>query len=250
VSLLPGQPARLQFDPIEPIVADGTAAVDLRLRLLDRAGNALVPTGARIDVDEAHGAIFAATVDGKMFRARFVPSPRDRDDYAVLRASAAGLTVEERVRLLPRPRARLLVGAGVLAGNNYGDTTSIGPELSLLVRLPGLDGSAHAGLTVAMHQSVLAPLAVDQRAFPLFVEGAWRPLFTPDFGVHVGAAADVSVGSSRTVHIALAAQLVLGAAYRLGPGFVELDARAGYAHPLDGPTPLGVSATLGYRFGI
>lgn len=259
IALFAGKPARAAFDRIEPVVADGASSVEVRLRVADQAGNPLVPTGATLTVDASIGRFVAGTVDGRVYRARFVPEPRDRNDIAQVTGTVGGLRVDTTVRLMPRPRARLLVGGGVLVGTNYGALVQSGPDVSLLVRLPGLDGSVHAGLHAAMLQSVSAPPGVDHRAYPLSVEGAWRPLLTPDLAVHVGAAAgfvltDETSGAARVVSPGALVQIVSGIGYRLGPGFVELDLRVGYGDT--SPTspavglPLGASAVVGYRFGI
>jgi hypothetical protein len=166
------------------------------------------------------------------------------------------LSVEHQVRVAPRARALLLVGIGAMASTNYSDINAVGPELSLLVRVPVMDGGLHAGLSLAFHQALEAPGAIDHRAYPVYLEVAWRPLITTDFGVHIGAAGGVVLSDefdvdTRTVHAAIVGQAVLGVAYRLGPGFIELDGRAGWAQPVSsGLIPLGASASLGYRFGI
>lgn len=263
VALFAGRPATVSIDKVDSVVADGAASIEVRLRVVDAAGNALVPTGAKLDVDAGIGRFVAGTVDGKTYRARFVPEPRDRDDIATLRGTVAGLATETKVRLVPRPRARLLVGPGVLVGSNYGSLVQAGPDLSLLVRLPGFDGGVHAGLNVSLLQSVSAPSGVDHRAFPLAVEGAWRPLLTPDLTAHIGVAAGfvltdeldgVGAAASRIVLPGALAQIVAGAGYRLGPGFAELDLRVGYGDTFPTSTtvglPLGASVVAGYRFGI
>ncbi len=263
VALFAGRPSVATFDKVESVVADGAASVEVRLRVMDAAGNALVPTGAAMQVDASIGRFVAGTVDGKTYRARFVPEPRDRDDIATLRGTVAGLATETKVRLVPRPRARLLVGPGVLVGTNYGALVQSGPDLSLLVRLPGFDGGVHAGLNVSLLQSVSAPAGVDHRAFPVVVEAAWRPLLTPDLTAHIGVAAGfvltdelngVGADATRTVSPGGLAQVVAGAGYRLGPGFAELDLRVGYGDTSPTSTtvglPLGAIVVAGYRFGI
>lgn len=261
IALFAGKPAAAAFDKVESVVADGAASVEVRIRVVDGAGNALVPTGAVLHVDPGIGRFVAGTVDGKTYRARFVPEPRDHGGIATLRGTVAGLATETKVRLVPRPRARLLLGPGVLVGTNYGALVQSGPDLSLLVRLPGFDGGVHAGLNVSVLQSVSAPPGIDHRAFPVVVEAAWRPLLTPDLAAHVGVAAGFVLtdeladgGATRTVLPGTVAQVVAGAGYRLGAGFLELDLRAGYGDTSPASTtvglPLGAAMVLGYRFGI
>lgn len=259
VGLSAGKPAAASFAPIEGVTADGQSSVEVRLSVVDRAGNPLPPTGATLAVDPAYGRLLGAAVDGGSYRARFVAEPRDSDDVASITASVGALAAEAKVKLGARSRARLLVSSGVLVGSNYGSLLQAGPELSLLVRLPGFDGGAYAGLTTAVLQSVSAPAGVDHRAFPLALEGAWRPLLTPELVLHLGLAAgfvltDEIRGAARVVTPGALAQGVLGAGYRLGPGFLELDVRAGIADTFPSSTtvglPLGAAAVLGYRFGV
>jgi hypothetical protein len=258
IPLLPGKPVRAFFDPTVPVVADGKSTVELRLHVVDAAGNGLVPTGVNIDVDRGYGELVAPAVDGRSFKIVLIPEPRDQEDVAVVKGSALGVSTTAEVSLKPRPRAWLLVGPGIVAGWNYGQLTQAGPDLSLLVRLPGFDGSTHAGLSVSMLQSIVAPTGVDHRSYPVFLEGAWRPLIGPDVALHIGAAAgfvltDEVRTDARTVLPGVAGQAVLGAARRLGTGFLELDLRAGYGVTFPGAdvgAPVGLGAVLNYRFGI
>ena len=259
VALRPGAPALLTVDPLEPVVADGAASVALRLHVRDAAGNPLIPTGAQLTVDAKWGSVVAATVDGTLYRARFVPTPHDRADFVPITATMGPLTLRTQVQILPRPRPRLLVGASVSASSNYAGLFGVGPDLSMLVRLPGFDGSVNAGLSIAVLQRVGGDALVDNRAFPVLVEAAWRPLLSPEFCAHLGAAggfvlSDVVFQSgTRRVEPALATQAVAGIGYRVGSGFIELDARAGVAIPLVPSAvgaPLGAGVVLGYRFAI
>ncbi len=263
ISLLPGKPARLRFDPADAVVADGRSSVELHLRAVDAVGNPLVPTGAAMAVDGAAGQLVAATVDGTLYRARFVPAPADRAGFVEVRGAFGALSADTTVKTVPRPRARLLVGAGLEGASNYGALLQAGPELSLLVRLPGLGGAVHAGLSVSVLQSVAAPAHVDHRSFPLLVEAAWRPLLAPGLALHLGAGAGFVItdevddagaaDEQRSVLPGAAAQAVAGLAYRVGPGLLELDGRAGWGltFPLAAVgAPVGAGVVLGYRFGI
>lgn len=267
VVLLVGKPTQASFDDTDVVIADGQSSLELVLRVTDRAGNELVPTGARIEVDAKAGQIVGATVEGKTFRARFVPAVNDHPDFVRVRGVFGSVATEALVRTAPRPHAWLLVGPGVALGSNYGALVSAGPDLSLLVRLPGLDGSLHAGLSLALMQSIARPPGVvDQRAYPVWAELAWRPPLSPEHGFHVGVAAGVVLGDlthrvggveTRVVEPSLAGQLVLGWAYRLGPGFFEIDGRAGTSRSIGGTVgenlvglPLGAAIVTSYRFAL
>jgi hypothetical protein len=161
---------------------------------------------------------------------------------------------------------------GLQSSWNYGAMLSAGPDASFLVRMPGFDGAVHAGLSlgylVALPAELQAPggktVTRMHNALPLHLEGAWRPLLSEDLSAHLGGAAGVVLSDltlaptdggtpQRSIAMAASAQLVAGIAYRLGPGFLEADLRAGYALPLGGElvgTPLGAALVLGYRFGL
>jgi hypothetical protein len=261
IALFAGKPAKLTIDQVDDVVADGRGSVELKLRAVDVAGNPVVPSGAKLAVDAQWGTLAGGTVDGKLYRARFTPAPRDRAEVAVVTGSVGALTVEQSVRLVPRPRARLLVGAGVVAGSNYGSLVQGGADLSLLVRLPLFDGAVHAGIGTALLQAFAgAPDGIEHRAFPVALEVAWRPLLGTDLLVHLGAAGGFVLtdtlpdGGERVVLPGAFAQAVFGAGLRAGPGFVELDLRAGYGDtsPANAAVglPLGAAVVLGYRFGI
>lgn len=267
VTLVAGRPAKVVFDEAGTVVADGQRSLELVLRVLDRAGNELVPVDARIEVDAAAGQIVGATVDGKVLRARFVPAINDHPDFVRVRGVAGDVRTEMLVRTAPRPRAWLLVGPGVAVGSNYGPIVAVGPDLSLLARLPVLDGSLHAGMSLGVLQSLTRPPDVaDQRAYPVWAELAWRPPLSPELGFHLGAAAGVVLGdltlgagpdAQRVVEPSVAGQLVLGVAYRLGPGFLEVDGRAGTSRSVAGMVgenavglPLGALLVTSYRFSL
>ncbi len=267
VSLSSGKPARASFDKADVVVADGESAVELSLRVTDRAGNELVPTGARIEVEERVGRIEGGAVDGKRFVARLVPVKNDHPDFVRVTGSVGEVQAETLVRTAPPPQALFLVGAGLAISSNYGAMVSVGPDLSLLARLPGFDGSLHAGVSASLLQSLLRPAPVlDQRSYPLWVELGWRPPISPDVAFHLGGAVGVVLGELRypfrgtvrhTVEPSLGGQLVIGWAHRLGPGFFEVDARAGTARALSGVAgeqlvglPVGVAVVTGYRFGL
>ncbi|OGQ12073.1 MAG: hypothetical protein A2138_01275, partial [Deltaproteobacteria bacterium RBG_16_71_12] len=176
VALASGKPARAYFDKPEGVVADGQSGIELVLHVVDRAGNELTANGARIEVEARVGRVEGGAVDGKRFVARLIPAANDHPDFVRVTGSVGAVTAETLVKTAPRPAAWLLVGAGLAVGSNYGALASAGPDLSLLVRLPGLDGSLHAGVSASVLQSVLRPSPVlDQRSYPIWAEVGWRP---------------------------------------------------------------------------
>ncbi len=267
VALTTGKPARAFFDKADVVIADGESAVALVLHVTDRAGNALVPTGAHIDVDARAGRIEGGALDGKRFVARLVPVKNDHPDFVRVTGTVGDVGAETLVRTAPPPQALFLVGAGLSVSSNYGALVSMGPDVSLLARLPGFDGSLHAGVSAALLQSVLRPPAVlDQRSYPILLELAWRPPLSPEQAFHLGGAVGVVLGElaypfrdgvRHTVEPAIGGQVVIGWAHRAGPGFFEVDARAGTARAVAGVAgeqlvglPIGVAVVAGYRFGL
>jgi hypothetical protein len=281
VELVAGRIASLALAPLGEVVADGSRGVPVAVTAKDVAGNAVVPAG--VTVTASAGRVVAGTVDvaAKRVTALYVPDARDEDavvDVAAAVDVAGGVVRASRpLALRARPRAFLLVGPALTSTWNYGATAHVGGELSMLVRLPIADGSVHGGVVLGANETLLAPTALklrQQRALPALVEVAWRPLLSKDLGLHVGAAAGVvvvdasqdrdSVDDSRiiardqeelrviTPHVGGSASV--GVAYRVGGGFVEVDARGGYAAPLSDPlfdiASLGVGLSIGYRFGL
>lgn len=268
----PGRPRTLTLDKLEPVVADGETAVDVVVRAQDRLGNAVLPDNLALAFSA--GTVVGVTPDARerVVRARLVPDVSDSESFATLSATAGELATEQRVRVLPRGRARLLVGGGLAGAWNYGSLLSAGPDLSFLVRVPGFDGSLHAGLStgylVSLPADVTAPggaqITRDHRAIPLHAEVGWRPLLTEDISAHLGGAAGMVFSdlelvpkaggrSQRSMSPAVSAALVGGLAYRLGPGLLEADLRLGWAQPFAGElgfTPIGVGLVTTYRFGL
>lgn len=267
VSLSSGKPARAFFDKPDVVVADGESSVELSLHVTDRAGNELVPTGARIEVEARVGRIEGGAVDGRRFVARLVPLKNEHPDFVRVIGSAGDVQAELLVRTAPPPQALFLVGAGLALGWNYGAMVAAGPDLSLLARLPGFDGSLHAGVSASLLQSALRPAPVlDQRSYPIWVEIGWRPPLSPEQAFHLGGAVGVVLGEVRypfrdtvrhTVEPSIGGHVVIGWAHRIGPGFFEVDARAGTTRALSGVAgeqlvglPVGAVLVTGYRFGL
>ncbi len=277
VLLVAGKPATLAMTPFDEITADGSAAAPVVVTAADVAGNAVVPQG--VVLEASGGRFVAANVDAgnRVYRALYVPDPRDEEGVVDVKASLGALVVSSPLRLKPRPRALLLVGPALTSSWSYGPIGAAGVELSTLVRLPVLDGALHAGLNLGVLEGIGAvsqATFLQHRSFPVMAEVAWRPLLLKDLGLHVGVDAglvvtDVAVARDtvddsrigaddqkelRQIEPAVGGAGVVGVAYRVGPGFVELDLRGGYAVPLgdslvDG-SPWGAGVSLGYRFGI
>jgi len=267
LGLLPGRPATLKMDPIGEVVADGSTGAVVVVTASDAWGNEVTPQGAVVAVDA--GRAVAANVDAtaKRFRALYVPDPRDDEGFANVVVTLGDLVVREPVRLLPRPRALLLVGPAIGSSYSYGDVLAVGPELSLLVRLPVLDGAVHAGMTLALHEGLAQASGAtfsSYRTYPVLAEVGWRPLLTPSIGLHVGVSGGLVVvdsavaaengGDVRAIEPGVAGAIVVGTAFRAGPGFFEIDGRVGAGAVLGAPlveaVPFGAGVVVGYRFGI
>lgn len=265
LALLPGRPAALRIEAPANVVGDGTVGAPIVVSALDAAGNEVVPRGVVIEV--AGGRVVAPTLDvpARRLRALYVPDPRDDETVVEIEARLASLASSAPLRVRPRARPALLVGPAI--GSSYGGVLAIGPELSMLVRLPVLDGALHAGLSLGAHEGLRAASTAafsSWRAWPMLLEAGWRPMLTPELGIHLGAAggivvvdasADKADVPTRAITPGLAGAVVAGVAWRAGPGVVELDARVGagaalVADPLVPAMPLGAGLVLGYRFGL
>jgi hypothetical protein len=265
VQLLPGAPARLTLEGPPRVVADGETPIELVVRVTDREGALLQPEGALLEIAAADGQLLESRLEDTALFARVLPAAVEERRNATLRASLGELSAETEVGLIPPPRVGLLLAAGLAASSNYQELVSAGPELSALVRLPIVDGSLHVGGSVGLLQSILRPRGIDDhRAIPIFGEVAWRPALSPTLDFHIGAATGVvvvdAVPSSQTAHdfeTALAAQLVLGLAWPLGPGSLELMGRGGTAIYLGGDVgpglvglPLGAALVVAWRMPV
>lgn len=270
VRVVPGAPARIAFEKVAPVVADGQSSTLVRAHVTDAAGNPLRPSDVRFTTSS--GQVVGPSPDGDAFVAQLIPEVSDQPGFATVSGRVGDVSAEASVRVLPRPRARLLVGAGLASSWNYGSLFSAGPDLSFLVRLPGLGGSWHTGMSLgyllSLPGDVDAPdgaaLTRSHTAVPLHLEAGWRPLLTTSLSAHLGLglgmvlsdltlAGDDSRVPQRSVTPALSAQAVLGLAYHFGPGLLEADLRAGWAQPLNdvaGGPPLGAGLVVAYRFGL
>lgn len=270
VAVEPGAPVSLLLERVAPVVADGQSSAPITVRVRDVAGNPLLPES--LTLSTTAGQIIGPSPEGDALVAQLIPDLADQEGIATITGAVGDVRAETTVRVLPRPRARLLVGAGLASSWNYGSLYAAGPDLSFLVRLPGFDGSGHAGVSlgylVALPSDLEGPdgktLTRQHSAVPLHLEAGWRPLLTTSLSVHLGGAVGIVLSDlslqgpssrvpQRTVTTAVSAQAVAGLAYRLGPGLVEADLRAGWAQPFSdvasGP-PLGAGLVLTYRFGI
>lgn len=273
IVLLNGRPHALRFGALPQVVADGRSAVSVTVTAHDRAGNQVPSLGTTITTSEGEIVGLATTEEGTV--AKFVPTPVREESRATLRASLGEVSAEGTVRLLPPAEPFLSVMPGLRFDWNYGRYFAAGPDLSLLLRIPGLlDETLHVGVEIGFMPAV--PLATTTEtgatvirghsALPFVVEGAWRPLFFDALRVHIGGGLGTTVGDlsfategtripQRAVIFSLGGHAALGVGYRLGPGEIEAMLRAGYFVPLAAPstffgTPTGVSLTLGYRFGL
>ena len=266
VTLLPGKPTSLRVEPLEPVVADGSTGVAVVVAAFDAWENEVVPVGIEIGANE--GRFAGKTVDpvARRFRALYVPEPRDDEDVVDIEIKLGALTSTTPLRLRPRARPLLLVGPAIGSSWSYGDITAVGPELSLLVRLPVLDGAVHAGVSLGLLEAIpsLSSATFNQyRTFPVLAEAGWRPMLLPSLGLHMGLAGGLVVvdvaantprGQLRAIQPGAVGAVVAGVFWRLGPGFVELDGRVGYGQLIEAPVvdaiPFGAGLVLCYRFGI
>lgn len=264
--LTAGRPASLRIDPPVPVVADGLTTARIAVTALDAAGNEVPPRGAFLDVDGAGVTSPLMDLEGRRLRAEWQPPPRDDAGTALVRARLGALEATAPLTLLPRPAASVLVGVGLGASFNSGDV-GVGPEVSMLVRVPVLDGSLHTGLSLGMYEGLtdISTTSVSSlRTFPLLAEAAWRPTLIGGLSLHLGVtyglvvvdATGVKAGvTTRAVDPGLAGGAVVGVAFAAGPGLIELDGRVGAAlildeSPLVPATPLSAGLVLGYRFGL
>jgi len=273
VTLDVGGAHSLAFVPLPSVVADGRSAVLVRVRALDRAGNVVSSEGTTLTSSDGEIVGIEHTPDGTI--AKFVPKPVREDGRARVRAKLGDLVAESDLSLVPPPLPFLTVKPALRFDWNYGRFLAAGPDLSMLVRIPGLlDETLHVGVEVALLPAIpLATNAPDgttlirgHTAVPFIVEGAWRPLLFDALRVHVGGGVGATVGDlsfvgvdskipQRNVVFAPGAQVTLGVGWRLGPGEIEALVRAGYFLPLAAPStffgsPTGVSLAVGYRFGL
>jgi hypothetical protein len=267
VALSQGRVARLAFLPVAGVTADGRATVDVELAAFDAAGNEVSP--ADVLVTTPAGRLLDARVDtdARRWRARFAPDAVGAPGVAVLEARLGSLTARLAVDVRPAPRAALRLAPMLASSVGTGGVASVGPEVSVLARLPVLDGAVYAGATGGVLFGVGAATTdyASLRMVPLLAEAAWRPRLPLDVGVdagvHVGAAAgvvvvDVIVDGERVVVPAGVGAAVLGGYVDVGPGSVELALRLGLGVPLGGrlpgfaAPPFGPGLVVGYRFGF
>ncbi len=270
VKLEAGALARLRFDPPGKVLSDGQHTTALSVRAFDQAGNQVPAEGVRFASEG--GEVVGESRDGLIMTAQFVPHRVSQIKNVAVTAKAGPVEARTAVQVLPPPRPVLTAALSLRTDWNYGSVFAAGPEASLLLRVPWvLDEALHVGVNLAYLPSV--PLPVEHatgrqdvkfhQAFPFALEVAWRPLVLDDVVLHLGGGAGVTVGdltvfapngiAGRFTYIAPGAHLSLGAAYRLGPGELEAQVRAGYYYaisPIAFGTPTGVSASVGYRLGF
>lgn len=265
VKLVPGAPAKLAFDEPATFVPDGQTPAELVLRVIDRASQPVTLTKETlpvITVDPTQGRVQEVVADGPLVKVRVVPTVVERRSHVSVRATLDGLSAATELPVLRPLTTAVVVAPGVAIGSNYQELLAVGPEVSALVRLPALDGNVHVGGSISLLQSVLRPEGVDDhRALPLLAEVAWRPAQSDALDVHIGLATGLVLSDlvprdedRHVVELALAGQLVLGAAWPAGPGLVEVMLRGGTAAYLGSSQsqglvglPAGATVILGYR---
>jgi len=272
VELRPGRLARIALDPVDSVVADGEGSVLLVARGYDAAGNPVQPVGLEFSGAEGQFVGRAEEEKTQTVSARFVPRARVREALSDVVARAGELEARQQIRIVPPPRAILSAGFSLRSDWNYGRLISGGPDLSLLVRIPGLlDESLHVGANIALLPSIPGTVTAGTKelhrfsvAMPTTLELAWRPLVLPGLSLHIGGGLGITAGDltlstnqagvpQRDVFLGVGGQVAVGVAYRLFFGEIEAMARAGYMQPVSTRfvgTPLGVGIQVGYRFGI
>jgi hypothetical protein len=269
LSLARGQVSRLAFSPVADVAADGRTGVDVDVAAFDAAGNEVAPTG--VVLTSPAGKFFGAHVDAdaRRLRARFVPDAVGAEGVAVVSARVGTVTANVDVVVRVAPRAALVVSPMLASSFGTGGVASLGPEVSVLARLPVLDGAVYAGADAGALFGVGSTTTsyASLRMVPVLAEVAWRPLAPVDVpagsgaGVHVGAQAgvvvvDVVVDGERIVVPAGVGAAVLGAYLNAGPGSVDVAVRLGLGVPLGGrlpgfaAPPFGPGVVVGYRLGF
>jgi hypothetical protein len=265
--LTKGRAVALRIDPPAPVVADGIAVARIAVTALDAAGNELSPQGVSVDVDGGPVLSPLLDPDARRLRAGWRPLPRDEAGTALVRARLGGLEATAPMTLLARSAASVLVGVGGGVMTALGDVTSAGGEVSVLLRLPVLDGSLHTGLSLGAWEGLAGASSASfsrLRTFPLLAEAAWRPDLVGDLSLHLGVVGGLVVTDAiapkagveaRAVDPGIAGGAVVGVAWAVGPGVVEVDGRVIGAvvvdeAPLLPMAPLTAGLVLGYRFGL
>jgi hypothetical protein len=269
VAILRGHVSRLAFAPVDAVAisADGRVGVDVEVVGLDAAANEVAPLG--VVVTSRAGNLLGAHVDAdaRRWRAHFVPDAVGADGVAVVDARLGAASARLEVRVRPAPRATLMLTPTLASSFGTGGVASLGPEVSVLARLPVLDGAVYAGATGGVLFGVGSSTTdyASLRMVPVLAEAAWRPRVPVDVGagagVHVGAEAgvvvvDVVVDGERIVVPAGVGAALLGGWVNVGPGSVDVAVRLGLGVPLGGrlpgfaAPPFGPGVVVGYRFGF
>lgn len=276
VTLRPGAPHRLTLTPLGEMRGDGLDGRSFTATVVDVVGNPVSIDG--IDFESDVGTVTAPEILGHQATGLFVASALPQGGEPQTGALTATLPVaggeplrtRAFVRVAPvRLRPLLLVGVGVASDYNLRTYASAGPELSLLLRLPYLDGQLHAGLRLGALAAVPLPTASGETeahlAVPVWAEVQWRQALlaaVPDLSFHFGGAAGVTMsdrflfdatGQKRASAAAPGAFGLVGVGYPLGPGAVEADVHAGFAWPLQTTldwSPMALGLSVRYRFGL
>lgn len=266
LALARGQASRLAFAAVEGIAADGRSGVDIDLSAFDAAGNEIDPRG--IVVTAASGALYGARVDERTqrYRARFVPDAAREPGVAVVDARLGSASARLAVPVFAAPRPTLLVAPFFTSSWGFGGVTSVGGEVSLLVRLPAFDGAVYVGVDAGALAGIgPAATASSLRLVPVLAEAAWRPVLPLGLGTtagaHVGAqtgvvVVDVNADAKHVVAPSAVATAVLGGFVDVGPGSVDVAVRLPLGAPLGArlpgfsAPPFGPGVVVGYRLGF
>lgn len=254
VELAPAAAARLVLEPIPPLVADGTAAAQVRARVEDRFGN-VVDVVPQLESDEVQ--LGAPRWSGEHFESTLVPPPRELSGSVVVRARSASLVAETTVQLLPMPVPPLFAAAGMWVLAGYDDPVVTGPVVSFLSPLPleSFFVGLRFGYLASPGAGDATPLAT--RVAPLLAEAAWRrglgDVVTLQLGLATGLClTETARASNRAVTTSLRGEFVVGAGLALGPGELQVMGALGASAPLPATIPAswGGGGHLAYRLSL
>lgn len=276
VDIRPGKPHRLTLSPLGEMRGDGLDGRTFTATVVDVVGNPVSIEAIRFESDV--GTVNAPETSGNVASGLFVASalpqggePKTGALTATLpRPGQEPLVTRAFIRVAPvRLRPLLLVGVGLASDYNLRTYGAFGPELSLLLRLPYLDGQLHAGLRLGALAAVPLPTSTGETeahlAVPVWAEVQWRQTLldmVPDLQFHFGGAAGVTMsdrflfdgaGQKRASAAAPGAFGIFGVGYPVGPGAIEADIHAGFGWPLSSTlswSPMALGLTLRYRFGL
>jgi hypothetical protein len=262
VALTAGRPAQLAFTVAPTMVHDDEDRIAVVITATDVAGNVVDAGGTTLAA--TGGRVIEAAADPSSGRlvATIEPAIVDAATTMTLEARLGALRARHVVEIRPQRHPPFTVGLGLSAGTS-GDVTAGGVDLSLLLRLPLLDGSLYAGVDAGLLLG-FAPASLRSfeahRAVPLAAGVAWRPMLGRGVGLHIAAAAgalvvDTVVDDEAAATTTFLTALTVGAFYDVGPGALDVVARLRWAPTpqLDNGftgAPVGPGVVVGYRLGF